>query len=142
MIQRNIKPLTFYLQHDSIIFPNKEDPHIPKQIAEELSVRNDVVEVVKFPPSGKLLYRVSLKHGHDFYACIFYSKCVIVFSCSIEFFSYFTKSTSKKSILIIPLNNETLMLTVQALKNYFSTILKAKGGHGSFVTLQHYRDLK
>ena len=41
-MKRNFKPLTSHLQREPIMFPNKEDLHIPKQIPEELSVRDDV----------------------------------------------------------------------------------------------------
>ena len=35
---RNMKPLTFYLQREPILFTKIGDPRIPKEIAEEVSV--------------------------------------------------------------------------------------------------------
>ena len=41
--------MIYYLQREPINFPKqKGDPHFPKQTAEELSVRNHVVEISFF----------------------------------------------------------------------------------------------
>ena len=82
--------MTFHLQREPIIFSNKEDPHIPKEIAEELSLRDNVVEVA-FSPGGlrKSQYRVTLKHSDDFYACILYIQSVWLFLYVQLSFFYF-----------------------------------------------------
>ena len=119
--KRNIKSLTFHIQRELIIFPNKEDPHILKQITEELSVPDDVVNVAYFPPGGRrnLQNRVTLKQSGDFYACIFYIQSVSLFfqvQLSFVCFYFFANWTSKELILIKLLKNEKLMMqTTQAL---------------------------
>ena len=48
----NIKPLKMPPKYSrSIKLDGVEDPKSPRQIAEELTKRNDVLEVVYFPPA-------------------------------------------------------------------------------------------
>ena len=53
-----------------------QDPKLPKQIAEELTKRNDVLEVVYFPPAQTKVkgeYRIKLKSSDLFNDFIFYT---------------------------------------------------------------------
>ena len=53
-----------------------QDPKIPKQIAEELTKRNDVLEVVYFPPAETKVkgeYRIKPKSSDEFNIFIFYT---------------------------------------------------------------------
>ena len=53
-----------------------EDPKLPRQVAEELTKRNDVLEVVYFPPAQTKLkgeYRIKLKSSDEFNIFIFYT---------------------------------------------------------------------
>ena len=53
-----------------------KDTKVPKQIAEELTKRNDVLEVVYFPPAQTKVkdeYRIKLKSSDEFNIFIFYT---------------------------------------------------------------------
>ena len=53
-----------------------EDPKVPRQIAEKLAKRNDVLEVVYFPPAQTKVkgeYRIKLKSSDEFNIFVFYT---------------------------------------------------------------------
>ena len=53
-----------------------EDPKVPRQIAEELAKRNDVLEVAYFPPAQTKVkgeYRRKLKSSDEINNFIFYT---------------------------------------------------------------------
>ena len=53
-----------------------DDPRVPKQIAEELAKRNDVSEVVYFPPARTKVkgeYRIKLNSSDEVNNFIFYT---------------------------------------------------------------------
>ena len=59
-----------------IKFDGIEDPKVPRQIAGEMGKRNDVPEVVYFPPAQtkvKSEYRIKLKSSDEFDIFIFYT---------------------------------------------------------------------
>ena len=77
MEARNIKPLKMPPKYSRPIkLGGIQDPKLPKQIAEELTKRNDVLEVVYFPPAQtnvKGEYRIKRKSSDEFNIFIFYT---------------------------------------------------------------------
>ena len=74
---RNIKPLKMPPKYSCPIkLDGIQDAKLPKQIAEELTKRNDVLEVVYFPPAETKVkgeYRIKLKSSDEFNIFIFYN---------------------------------------------------------------------
>ena len=70
MESHNIKPLKMPPKYSRPIKLDAiEDPKVPRQIAEEMAKRNDVLEVVYFPPAQtkvKGKYRIKLKSSDEF----------------------------------------------------------------------------
>ena len=118
---KNVKPLNFHLQREFIIFRNNEDARSSKQIAEELSVHDHVVEVAFFLPGGrgKSKYRLAFKHNGNFFACNFYIQSVWLFlsvQLSCFHFSFSTKWTSEQlSLIVLPMNEKLMLRTAQTL---------------------------
>ena len=77
MESHNIKPLKMppkYSRHTKL--DGIEDPKLPRQIAEELTKPNDVLEVVYFPPAQTKVkgeYQIKLKSSDEFNIFIFYT---------------------------------------------------------------------
>ena len=60
---------------EPIILSGIHDHLLPKQIAEELAAREDIVEIAYIPPYGRRTrcqYRVTFKRNEDFNVHIFY----------------------------------------------------------------------
>ena len=74
MKERNIPVLNLRKKPDPIILSGIDDPWLPKQIADELSSRHDIVEIAFFPPSRswKGQYPVTFKKCEKFRVCQFY----------------------------------------------------------------------
>ena len=77
MEARNIKPLKMPPKYSRPIkLDGIEDPKVPRQIAEELAKRNDVLEVVYFPPAQTKVkgeYRIKHKSSDECNIFIFYT---------------------------------------------------------------------
>ena len=73
----NIKPLKMPPKYSrSIKFDGIENPKVPRQIPLALGKRNDVLEVVYFPPAQTKVkgeYRIKLKSKDEFNIFIFYT---------------------------------------------------------------------
>ena len=84
MEAHNIKPLKMPPKYSRPIkLDGIEDPKVPRQIAEELAKRNDVLEVVYFPPAQTKVkgeYRIKLKSSDEFHIFhILYCYIIVVF---------------------------------------------------------------
>ena len=77
VVGKRIKPLKMPPKYSRPIkLDGIEDPNVPRQIAEELAKRNDVLEVVYFPPAQtkvKSEYRIKLKSSDEFNIFMFYT---------------------------------------------------------------------
>ena len=73
----NIKPLKLPPKYSRPIkLDGIKDPKLPRQIAEELAERSDVLEVAYFPPAQTKVkgeYRIKLKSSDEFNIFIFYA---------------------------------------------------------------------
>lgn len=74
MKELNIPPLKIPKPIDPVILSGVEDPLLPKEIADELSSRDDIVEIAYFPPfkNWKGQFRVTFKKNEHFSFCRFY----------------------------------------------------------------------
>ena len=77
MEAHNIKPLKMPPKYSRPIKVDSiEDPKLPRQIAEELAKRNDVLEVAYFLPAQTKVkgeYRTKLRFSDEFNIFIFYT---------------------------------------------------------------------
>ena len=77
MEAHNIKPLKLPPKYSRPIkLDGIKDPKLPRQIAEELAERSDVLEVAYFPPAQTKVkgeYRIKLKSSNEFNIFIFYT---------------------------------------------------------------------
>ena len=77
MEAHNIKPLKLPPKDSRPIkLDGIKDPKLPRQIAEELTERNDVLDVAYFPPAQTKIkgeYRIKLKSSDEFNIFIFYT---------------------------------------------------------------------
>ena len=83
MEAHNIKPLKLPPKYSRPIkLDGIKDPKLPRQIAEELAERNDVLEVAYFPPAQTKVkgeYRIKLKSSDEFNIFILYCYIIVVF---------------------------------------------------------------
>lgn len=71
---RNIPPLKLPKPPDPVLLSGIQDPLLPQQIAEDLSSRNDVLEIAYYPPfrNGKGEFRVTFSKSQNFRVYRFY----------------------------------------------------------------------
>ena len=81
MKKHNVPPLNVMPPKYShpIILTGIDDSRLPKQIANDLQNRKDVLEVTYFPPAPQTKrreeYRIKLKSSDDYNVYIFYTSC-------------------------------------------------------------------